>query len=108
MKVKDLKVVIPVFKPRNSVDAILAGRKNAAGKHTDKKRAQKIGDIKHKVSMFHEDDLNENIGYYLLSSSSKVLAGPFTTREEAMKSDSFNEKRGDRIKYGFKPSKLKD
>ena len=51
---EDQKVVVPVPKPRNPNQGILANKKNAAGMHVDKKKKMKMGNDKHKARVFEE------------------------------------------------------
>lgn len=51
---EDQKVVVPVPKPRNPNQGILANKKNAAGMHVDKKKKLKMGVDKHKNRVFEE------------------------------------------------------
>ena len=48
MKLSEIKIVVPVSKPRDPNHQILANKKNAAGEHRDKKRELKNGVEKHK------------------------------------------------------------
>lgn len=45
---EDNKVVVPMLKPRNPNQMVLAAKKNAAGPHRDKKREMKGGASKHR------------------------------------------------------------
>lgn len=45
---KDTKIVVQNLKPRDPNKTVLAAKKNAAGKHRDKKRELKNGVEKHR------------------------------------------------------------
>lgn len=59
MKLKDLNFKVPVLKPRDPNQQVLANKKNAAGEHRDKKRESRDGAFKHKNMMYEEEDLFE-------------------------------------------------
>jgi len=51
---EDQKVVVPVPKPRNPNQGVLANKKNAAGMHVDRKKKLKMGIDKHKSRVYEE------------------------------------------------------
>lgn len=57
MKLQEIKIKIPVVKPRDPNQAILAAKKNAGGPMRDKKREQRQGVEKHKGRAY--EDLDE-------------------------------------------------
>jgi hypothetical protein len=59
MKLKDLNFKVPMLKPRDPNQQVLANKKNAAGEHRDKKRENRDGEFKHKNMMYSEEALNE-------------------------------------------------
>lgn len=55
MKLNELTVTIPVVKPRNPNQRVLANKANAGGAHRDKKTELKKGLLKHKGKVFEEE-----------------------------------------------------
>lgn len=54
MKLSELKIAIPVTKPRNPNYRLLANKANAGGAHRDKKAELRRGQLKHKSQMHEE------------------------------------------------------
>jgi hypothetical protein len=55
MKLKDLTIKVPVAKPRNPNQEVLAAKRNAGGPMRDKRREQKAGGGKHVHKMYEVD-----------------------------------------------------